>query len=161
MQTGPLHEQLNLVTELGITHEFFYRAYFKAVCGKEAPRIMRLPLLFNLSEIMLAAYALVRDQVLARLERIRGRFDVAAFVWFFEELLPLAVLGQSLCVRHDRGDNAGDRCVHPANGLPDCLMLPCCTSLLRRQVEYLRRLVLVYTITRRKNYKLSTLAKLS
>ena len=32
----------------------------------------------------------------------------------------------------------------------------------RRQVEYLRRrLVLVYTITRRKNYKLSTLAKLS
>ena len=30
-----------------------------------------------------------------------------------------------------------------------------------RQVEYLRRLVLVYTITRRKNYKLSTLAKLS
>lgn len=28
-------------------------------------------------------------------------------------------------------------------------------------MEYLRRLVLVYTITRRKNYKLSTLAKLS
>jgi hypothetical protein len=117
---------------------FFYNAAFAALCTTRPPKNMRPALLINLSEIMLAGFVLCRDAVLLKLESVRGRFDVDAFVHFFDVLLPLVVLGQSATVRHDYGEVPGER-----------------------YQQYLRRICIIFTATRRPNYKYSTLTKMA
>jgi hypothetical protein len=119
-------------------YPFFFRGIYGALCTTRVPKIMRPSLLINLCEISLAAYVQCRSVVLSKLEHIRGRFDVDAFVHFFEVLLPLVVLGQSAAVRHDYGENPGER-----------------------YIAYLRQLCVIFTVSQRHNYKFSTLAKIA
>jgi hypothetical protein len=119
-------------------YPFFFRDIYAALSNTRVPKIMRPSLLINLCEMALAAYVLCRSAVLAKLEHLRGRFDVDVFVHFFEVLLPLVVLGQSAAVRHDYGDKPGER-----------------------YIAYLRQLCVIFTVSRRHNYKLSTLTKLA
>jgi hypothetical protein len=118
---GPLHVFLNVISDIGKHHrDTFIARFYKCWVGKEFHATPKVRQVVCVCEMLMCAWAEIRSDTLPLLEdcakRTGQRFDLTAFVYFFEHHLPLALLSYSVMLREgvvDAGPN-----VRPANPPP-------------------------------------------
>jgi hypothetical protein len=118
---GPLHCFLNMVTDIAKFHrDTFVNRFYKLWVGVDMHEKPRVRQVVCVLEVLFAGWTEVRDEAIAALDAVAEsggqRFDIAAFLYFFEEHLPLCLLSYSVFLRENVDNTAA---APPAAAPPD------------------------------------------